>query len=205
MVKYHPVHVTKNRIKTDDVTDIYFVEPFWKEGENHIIESLMFFEELQKSFNLFNHKHGLNKYILRIPWEFVLIHMERISKLNSVWLFAVSVDFNNNHKFLSEYIRSRRDYGMEVWFDFCGKHSYSSEIKNLGFFFQACVVPRDPNFISSVYHYHKFQKILVGDINDVEQRAVYQNEVDYMYGMQWPSSYDGFFFRDHKKNETWCI
>ncbi|EBN1729252.1 TioA protein, partial [Salmonella enterica subsp. enterica serovar Heidelberg] len=22
---------------------------------------------------------------------------------------------------------------------------------------------------------------------------------------QWPSSYDGFFFRDHKKNETWCI
>ncbi|EAB3278565.1 TioA protein, partial [Salmonella enterica] len=24
-------------------------------------------------------------------------------------------------------------------------------------------------------------------------------------GMQWPSSYDGFFFRDHKKNETWCI
>ncbi|EAO8514600.1 TioA protein, partial [Salmonella enterica] len=26
-----------------------------------------------------------------------------------------------------------------------------------------------------------------------------------MYGMQWPSSYDGFFFRDHKKNETWCI
>ncbi|EDG4366100.1 TPA: TioA protein, partial [Salmonella enterica subsp. enterica serovar Virchow] len=24
MVKYHPVHVTKNRIKTDDVTDIYF-------------------------------------------------------------------------------------------------------------------------------------------------------------------------------------
>ncbi|EAQ3231275.1 TioA protein, partial [Salmonella enterica] len=23
--------------------------------------------------------------------------------------------------------------------------------------------------------------------------------------MQWPSSYDGFFFRDHKKNETWCI
>ncbi|EAR0859018.1 TioA protein, partial [Salmonella enterica] len=22
MVKYHPVHVTKNRIKTDDVTDI---------------------------------------------------------------------------------------------------------------------------------------------------------------------------------------
>ncbi|EAM1525067.1 TioA protein, partial [Salmonella enterica] len=42
MVKYHPVHVTKNRIKTDDVTDIYFVEPFWKEGENHIIESLMF-------------------------------------------------------------------------------------------------------------------------------------------------------------------
>lgn len=26
MVKYHPVHVTKNRIKTDDVTDIYFVE-----------------------------------------------------------------------------------------------------------------------------------------------------------------------------------
>ncbi|EBI6395191.1 TioA protein, partial [Salmonella enterica] len=25
------------------------------------------------------------------------------------------------------------------------------------------------------------------------------------YGMQWPSSYDGFFFRDHKKNETWCI
>ncbi|EDK0305570.1 TioA protein, partial [Salmonella enterica] len=23
MVKYHPVHVTKNRIKTDDVTDIY--------------------------------------------------------------------------------------------------------------------------------------------------------------------------------------
>ncbi|EBD2112091.1 TioA protein, partial [Salmonella enterica] len=25
MVKYHPVHVTKNRIKTDDVTDIYFV------------------------------------------------------------------------------------------------------------------------------------------------------------------------------------
>ncbi|EJF4828840.1 TioA protein, partial [Salmonella enterica] len=184
MVKYHPVHVTKNRIKTDDVTDIYFVEPFWKEGENHIIESLMFFEELQKSFNLFNHKHGLNKYILRIPWEFVLIHMERISKLNSVGLFAVSVDFNNNHKFLSEYIRSRRDYGMEVWFDFCGKHSYSSEIKNLGFFFQACVVPRDPNFISSVYHYHKFQKILVGDINDVEQRAVYQNEVDYMYGMQ---------------------
>ncbi|EDA6468090.1 TioA protein, partial [Salmonella enterica subsp. enterica serovar Poona] len=62
-----------------------------------------------------------------------------------------------------------------------------------------------PNFISSVYHYHKFQKILVGDINDVEQRAVYQNEVDYMYGMQWPSSYDGFFFRDHKKNETWYI
>ncbi len=60
-------------------------------------------------------------------------------------------------------------------------------------------MPRDPNFISSVYHYHKFQKILVGDINDVEQRAVYQNEVDYMYGMQWPSSYDGFFFRDHKK------
>lgn len=60
-------------------------------------------------------------------------------------------------------------------------------------------------FISSVYHYHKFQKILVGDINDVEQRAVYQNEVDYMYGMQWPSSYDGFFFRDHKKNETWYI
>ncbi|EAZ9668212.1 TioA protein, partial [Salmonella enterica] len=46
---------------------------------------------------------------------------------------------------------------------------------------------------------------LVGDINDVEQRAVYQNEVDYMYGMQWPSSYDGFFFRDHKKNEIWCI
>ncbi|MEA7543860.1 hypothetical protein ONO12_27240, partial [Salmonella enterica subsp. enterica serovar Montevideo] len=42
------VHVTKNRIKTDDVTDIYFVEPFWKEGENHIIESLTFFEELQK-------------------------------------------------------------------------------------------------------------------------------------------------------------
>ncbi|ENT4732016.1 protein TioA, partial [Salmonella enterica] len=119
MVKYHPVHVTKNRIKTDDVTDIYFVEPFWKEGENNIIESLMFFEELQKSFNLFNHKYGLNKYILRIPWEFVLIHMERISKLNSVGLFAVSVDFNNNHKFLSEYIRSRRDYGMEVWFDFC--------------------------------------------------------------------------------------
>lgn len=79
------------------------------------------------------------------------------------------------------------------------------KLKNLGFFFQACVVPRDPNFISSVYHYHKFQKILVGDINDVEQRAVYQNEVDYMYGMQWPSSYDGFFFRDHKKNETWCI
>ncbi|EAN7585092.1 TioA protein, partial [Salmonella enterica] len=27
----------------------------------------------------------------------------------------------------------------------------------------------------------------------------------YMYGMQWPSSYDGFFFRDHKKNETWYI
>ncbi|ECT4924942.1 TioA protein, partial [Salmonella enterica subsp. enterica serovar Senftenberg] len=26
-----------------------------------------------------------------------------------------------------------------------------------------------------------------------------------MYGMQWPSSYDGFFFRDHKKNETWYI
>ncbi|EBJ3814573.1 TioA protein, partial [Salmonella enterica] len=151
MVKYHPVHVTKNRIKTDDVTDIYFVEPFWKEGENHIIESLTFFEELQKSFNLFNHKYGLNKYILRIPWEFVLIHLKRISKLNSVGLFAVSVDFNNNHKFLSEYIRSRRDYGMEVWFDFCGKYSYSSEIKNLGFFFQACVVPRDPNFISSVY------------------------------------------------------
>ncbi|ECZ5277964.1 TioA protein, partial [Salmonella enterica subsp. enterica serovar Senftenberg] len=25
------------------------------------------------------------------------------------------------------------------------------------------------------------------------------------YGMQWPSSYDGFFFRDHKKNETWYI
>ncbi|ECG7945686.1 TioA protein, partial [Salmonella enterica] len=49
------------------------------------------------------------------------------------------------------------------------------------------------------------QNILVGDINDVEQRAVYQNEVDYMYGMQWPSSYDGFFFRDHKKNETWYI
>ncbi|ECW8556560.1 TioA protein, partial [Salmonella enterica] len=24
-------------------------------------------------------------------------------------------------------------------------------------------------------------------------------------GMQWPSSYDGFFFRDHKKNETWYI
>ncbi|EAX1048630.1 TioA protein, partial [Salmonella enterica] len=24
-------------------------------------------------------------------------------------------------------------------------------------------------------------------------------------GMQWPSSYDGFFFRDHKKNEIWCI
>ncbi|EAP4608873.1 TioA protein, partial [Salmonella enterica] len=23
--------------------------------------------------------------------------------------------------------------------------------------------------------------------------------------MQWPSSYDGFFFRDHKKNETWYI
>ncbi|EBD5871158.1 TioA protein, partial [Salmonella enterica] len=23
--------------------------------------------------------------------------------------------------------------------------------------------------------------------------------------MQWPSSYDGFFFRDHKKNEIWCI
>ncbi len=44
MVKYHPVHVTKNRIKTDDVTDIYFVEPFWKKGENHIIESLMFFK-----------------------------------------------------------------------------------------------------------------------------------------------------------------
>ncbi|HAE9021414.1 TPA_asm: TioA protein, partial [Salmonella enterica subsp. enterica serovar Javiana] len=22
---------------------------------------------------------------------------------------------------------------------------------------------------------------------------------------QWPSSYDGFFFRDHKKNEIWCI
>ncbi|HFJ9201321.1 TPA: TioA protein, partial [Salmonella enterica subsp. enterica serovar Meleagridis] len=21
----------------------------------------------------------------------------------------------------------------------------------------------------------------------------------------WPSSYDGFFFRDHKKNETWYI
>ncbi|BDQ09204.1 hypothetical protein SO02S_33630 [Salmonella enterica subsp. enterica serovar Oranienburg] len=79
------------------------------------------------------------------------------------------------------------------------------KLKTLGSFFQACVVPRDPNFISSVYHYHKFQKILVGDINDVEQRAVYQNEVDYMYGMQWPSSYDGFFFRDHKKNEIWCI
>ncbi len=63
----------------------------------------------------------------------MLIHMERISKLNSVGLFAVSVDFNNNHKFLSEYIRV---YGMEVWFDFCGKHSYSSEIKNLGFFFR---------------------------------------------------------------------
>ncbi len=75
----------------------------------------------------------------------------------------------------------------KVWFDFCGKIFYSSEIKNLGFFFQACVVPRDPNFISSVYHYHKFQNILVGDINDVEQRAVHQNEVDYMYGMQWPS------------------
>ncbi len=65
--------------------------------------------------------------------------------------------------------------------------------------FQACVVPRDSNFISSVYHYHKFQKILVGDINDVEQRAVYQNEVDYMYGMQWPSSYDGFSFGIIKK------
>lgn len=199
MVKYHPVYVTKNHSKTDDVTDIYFVEPLWKDDGNYIVESLMFFEELQKSFNYFNNKYGLSKYILRIPWEFALIHMDRISKLNRIGLFAVSVDFNNNHELLSEYIRSNRDYGIEVWFDFCGKHSYTKEIINLGAFFQACVVPRDNNFINSVYPYNVFQKILVGDINDAEQRAVYQNEVDYMYGMQWPSSYDGFSFRNQKK------
>lgn len=199
MVKYHPVYATRNYSKTDNITDIYFVEPLWKEGENNMIESFVFFEELQKSFNFFNHKYGLNKYILRIPWEFALIHMDRISKLNSIGLFAISVDFNNNHKLLSEYIRSHRNYGMEVWFDFCGKHSYTKEIKNLGAFFQACVVPGDNDFINSLYHCHLFQKILAGNINDIEQRIMYQNKVDYMYGMQWPSSYDGFSFREHKK------
>lgn len=136
MVRYHPVYLTKNHSKTDNVTDIYFVEPLWKEGGNHIFESLTFIEELQKSFDFFNNKYGLNKYILRIPWRFALIHMDRISKLNSIGLFAVSVDFNNNPELLNEYIRSHKDYGMEVWFDFCGKHSYAKEIKNLGFFFR---------------------------------------------------------------------
>lgn len=46
MVKYYFVYVIKNCIKIDDVIDIYFVEFFWKEGENYIIELLMFFEEL---------------------------------------------------------------------------------------------------------------------------------------------------------------
>lgn len=66
----------------------------------------------------------------------MLIHMERISKLNSVGLFAVSVDFNNNHKFLSEYIRSRRDYGMEVWFDFVVNILIPVKLKTLGSFFR---------------------------------------------------------------------
>ncbi len=33
MVKYHPVYATRNYSKTDNITDIYFVEPLWKEGK----------------------------------------------------------------------------------------------------------------------------------------------------------------------------
>ncbi|WP_153274570.1 hypothetical protein [Salmonella enterica] len=64
MVKYHPVHVTKNRIKTDDVTDIYFVEPIWRKCENHIIEALKYLGELQKSFYLFKDKDGVTEDII---------------------------------------------------------------------------------------------------------------------------------------------
>ncbi|MEG0206281.1 MAG: TioA protein [Citrobacter sp.] len=197
MIKYHPVHIYKNSIKKHEVTDFYFVELPCNE-DIYTIDSFIFFKEIYKSFDFFNKKNGISKYILRVPYGFALLNMENINKLNGIGLFAVAVDFNNNYIFLNEYIRGSKDYGVEVWFDFCGKYSHIREITNFGFFFQAGVVPNDSNLIDSIYDYHLFPKILVEDVNHVDQRTMYQNKVDYMYGMQWPPSYDGDSFRTIK-------
>ncbi|STA75314.1 Uncharacterised protein [Citrobacter freundii] len=74
----------------------------------------------------------------------------------------------------------------------------SEKLQILAFFFQAGVVPNDSNLIDSIYDYDLFPKILVEDVNHVDQRTMYQNKVDYMYGMQWPPSYDGDSFRTIK-------
>lgn len=129
MVRYNPVYKTNN----DDNIDIYFVEPLWeKEWKNEC--GSFFFDELRKTFCFFNSRYGQSRYIIKLPWDFAFINTDIINQLHSVGLFAISIDFNNNPVYLNEYIMNHERYCIEVWFDFCVKHYYVSNFKNLGFF-----------------------------------------------------------------------
>lgn len=94
----------------------------------------VFFDELRKTFCFFNSRHGQSRYIIKLPWDFAFINTDIINQLHSVGLFAISIDFNNNPVYLNEYIMNHERYCIEVWFDFCVKHYYVSNFKNLGFF-----------------------------------------------------------------------
>lgn len=129
MVRYNPVHKTKN----DDNIDIYFVEPLWTKEWKHEYSSF-FFDELRKTFCFFNNRYGQSRYIIKLPWEFAFINTEIINQLYSIGLFAISIDFSNDPIFFNEYIRNYENYCIEIWFDFCDKHSYVNDFENLVFF-----------------------------------------------------------------------
>lgn len=95
-----------------------------------------FFDELRKTFCFFNNRYGQSRYIIKLPWEFAFINTEIINQLYSIGLFAISIDFSNDPIFFNEYIRNYENYCIEIWFDFCDKHSYVNDFENLGFFFR---------------------------------------------------------------------